>query len=470
MHLHGGLVDQQAAEAVARRLSGGGERAYGAPENWEQVYVVWRTGAMETLKENWSDLARSDRLYRALFRRLLSFASGRIRDGVTATRGAAPPGLTPRQVDDRLASGDDRPFADFDDLTLAVPASSRAVPVDVAAEDELEAELAADTTLEEAALDVEAALAQRHPRAARSRADGSPEAGLAALSRLDPHIRAELDGEVGVAATRSLIGGEVFRRLIRHGVNVGRRVFARYRTGRDHGLHATIAEEIARELYGDLIGSLVWGMMKGDARDHFAVDRLGERLMTAVAANPDLRLGIVAHSAGSIFASDMLIWAAEHDLPLSVDVAFLAPAVRTRKFAEALERSEHRIRRFRSFAMTDELERRDVLLGRGLGFVYPSSLLYLVSGLFEEHAAEGLADAPLVGMERFLDPTSGWLDDLEEGPPVRRVQDFLRAEPGRTVSAVVTGDDGLSSSARSHGGFDDEVATLASVLHFLGRD
>ncbi len=468
LHLHGGLVDQAAAESMAARLSGSGDAAYNAPADWEQIYLVWRTGALETLRTNWTELANNDRLYRALLKRLITFASGKVRTGVAGRSLAADGGFTEAEVARRLSSGDDRPFGDVDDATMADPAASRA-QVDETAEDDLALELERDVDLEDAAADIEAALAEERPGVARSTAGGDPVAGRAALHRLSRPVRAELEVDADAAATRSIFGTEVFRRVIVHGVAIGTRVLRRYRSGRDHGLHATVVEEIARELYGDLIGSVVWGMMKGDASEHFGPEALGHRLISAVAANPDARLLIVAHSAGSILATDMLLWAAREDLPLQADVVFLAPAVRTRKFAEALERSNGAIARFRSFAMHDDLERRDVLLGRGLGFIYPSSLLYLVSGLFEEEAAEGLADAPLLGMQRFVAGDSPWLDDPEEGPPLRRVREFLSEQPNRTVFAKVSGGDGLSCDAVSHGGFDDETATLRSVIHFLGE-
>ena len=162
------------------------------------------------------------------------------------------------------------------------------------------------------------------------------------------------------------------------------------------------------------------------------------------------------------------MWAAHEGIDVKADVVFLAPAVRMELFACALDVAKDKIKRFRLYAMKDELERADNLLGKDLAFVYPSSLLYLVSGLFEEQAAEGLTDAPLLGMQRFLEGMTSWDDDEREGDAIRRVRAFLDEEPNRSVFSEVTGGPGLSSSAKSHGGFDDEEATLASVATFLG--
>src|SRR5262249_13839517 len=90
LHLHGGLVNQAAGEPAAARLSGLGPAAFNAPADWEQIYVVWRTGAFETIRTNWLDLASNDRLYRALIKRLFGFLSGKLRlsDGTGRSAGA----------------------------------------------------------------------------------------------------------------------------------------------------------------------------------------------------------------------------------------------------------------------------------------------------------------------------------------------------------------------------------------------
>lgn len=470
LHLHGGLVDQSAAQAIAQRLSGHGENAYNAPEDWEQVYVVWRTGVFETLRENWTDLARNDRLYNVLLTRLISFLSDKIHSAAFGGRSAfAEKGLTPVEVERRLRSGSDAPFADVDEATSSPLAGSRRAEIDDRAEDDLETLLREDTDLEDAALDIEAHLARDSAATRETVGRGDASVGEASFRRLDARVRENLHVEATAAAARSVFAGEIVRRIIKHALAIGRRTLQRYRVGRDHGLQATVTEEIVRELYGDLIGSLVWGMMKGDASEHFDSGGFGVELGLALspAGTTAPQIMVVAHSAGSIFASEMLLWAERAKISLMIDLVFLAPAVRTSLFSKALDASPGRIRRFRSFVMEDELERKDVLLGKGYGFIYPSSLLYLVSGLFEEHAAEGLADAPLVGMARFLSSDSHWLSDPGEGAALAKVQGFLAATPNRTVRAVASAGAGLNCAAKSHGGFDDDPATLASVIAML---
>jgi hypothetical protein len=60
VHLHGGLVDETNGREIAARLSGRGDRSWKLDDQWIQLYVVWRTGAIETLKTNWTDLVTND--------------------------------------------------------------------------------------------------------------------------------------------------------------------------------------------------------------------------------------------------------------------------------------------------------------------------------------------------------------------------------------------------------------------------
>ncbi len=467
LHLHGGLVDERAARDMATRLSGTGEQSYNAPAEWEQVYVVWRTGALETLSANWRDLAANDRLYRTLLRRLIGIVSDNVGTPmVGGGRGGGPTPLSAKEIDEQLQPGVERPFERFDAVRPVEAAGRGVVASD--ADESLRMAVASDPEIEAAALSVEAAVAETMPAGTRGGVTGDAVEGARSLSNLDADIRIKLQVEAaGQASTRGVFATRVAARLVGSAIAIGLRVLDRYRRGRDHGLHATVTEEIARELYGDLIGSVIWGMMKTDAADHFTPGRLGDELLRAIGANPKARLLIVGHSAGSIFASELLLWAARENVPLKADVVFLAPAVRMERFAKALDAAEDRIGRFRLYAMQDGLEREDALLGRGLAYVYPSSLLYLVSGLFEEHADRTLSDAPLLGMQRFLEGATSWDEDPREGPAIARVRAFLAKEQNRTVLAKVTGGPGLNCDATSHGAFDDEKATLASVATFM---
>jgi hypothetical protein len=80
---------------------------------------------------------------------------------------------------------------------------------------------------------------------------------------------------------------------------------------------------------------------------------------------------------------------------------------------------------------------------------YGKSLLYLVSNAFE-----GKRDIPLLGMQRFL----------EKDPALKAV--FAKAANGfpSLVVAGVNGPEHSVSRSESHGGFDNDPATMNSLL------
>ncbi|MEL7318325.1 MAG: hypothetical protein AAFN04_06760, partial [Pseudomonadota bacterium] len=140
----------------------------------------------------------------------------------------------------------------------------------------------------------------------------------------------------------------------------------------------------------------------------------------------------------------------------------LAPAVRDRYFAETLALAPDRIDRFRMFCLNDQREREDALFGSRWSFLYPSSLLYIVSGLFEDDDQEPNVDAPLLGMERFRRWQGGSLGG-EEDAAAEAVKAFLASKPSSQVYAPSQAGSGLNSDARTHGGVDNDPDTLESV-------
>lgn len=473
VHIHGGLVPQAKGEEIAARLSGSGPHAFNCPGDWEQVYIVWRSGAFETIRTNWMDLAHNDRLYNALLKKLLGFVAGKLKlpDGTGRSAGAVS-GLSPAEIQRRLNAQGDNPFADVDAAVNAGRPLGRGVETPEQDDDSLVQEfstaLRLDPEFTEVAADIDAAI--NPPSAGRGGASGVGDAaaGFAILTRLDAQVRQDLDATVSLSVARAVPSAlGVLKGLIEHAAKIAVRVIKRYRQGRDHHFQATVVEELARELYGDLLGATIWGMMKQDGADHFAPGGLGVALIEAFNAQPLARLLVTAHSAGTIWAAEMLRAAAAKAGP-KADMVFLAPAVRVSQFASALAAGGAMLGRFRSFAMKDEVERADAVLGSGAGWIYPSSLLYLVSGLFENLGANALPDAAILGMQRFqqIDPTV--LADAAEVAAAQSVNAFLQGRADSTVYSKVTGPSpGLSSDSTSHGDFDNEPHTLESVATFF---
>jgi len=475
LHLHGGLVNQAAGQATAQRLGGAAPNGFGLGVDWEQIYVVWRTGPLETLKTNWRDLFENDRLYNVVLRKLIGFVSDKL--GVPDDSGRtafSALNLTPAEINARLRSrppGD--PFADVNVSIERDTPTGRGPTVAAQSDAALQAEftltLQLDPEFNQAVEDIAAALTL-DPVEGRSLAPrGDPVRGREAFERLDADIKTEVMTEVPTTAAGragfSLVAIGKF--LIKHAAAIVIRCIRRFRAKRDHGLYATVVEELAREMYGDLLGATIWGMMKKDAADHFGQGGFGGGLLRVLAASPPSIFAVSAHSAGAIWASALIKAMGDLSNPPPVRLSFLAPAVRADLFAEAIKKGGSAIKAFRMFTMKDELERQDPVLGRALGFIYPYSLLYLVSGLFEEKDADAFPDSPLLGMQRFLLGNPAWLQDEEQILAVQESIQFLTSPDHGVVYSQTNGGAGLSSQANSHGGFDDEPVTLASVATFI---
>jgi hypothetical protein len=227
-------------------------------------------------------------------------------------------------------------------------------------------------------------------------------------------------------------------------------------------------EELLRAAYLADVGKFAWDAMKTKAQRMWIDDGTApgvtgygggyilRRLEALQLARPDITIDVVGHSAGSIAICEMLaaIEADRRRIRLR-NILFLAPAVRLDLFARWIRRGPQIFKRFRMFTMTDAAEKED----RVGGSVYPRSLLYLVSGCFEDRP-----DAGIVGMDRFLrravtsvgrdyDDVRGWLQE-----DTRLVYSPSGADAAQ----------GLQTSALHHGDFDDDPATLASLLFMAG--
>ena len=132
--------------------------------------------------------------------------------------------------------------------------------------------------------------------------------------------------------------------------------------------------------------------------------------------------------------------------------------------------------------MHDALERDDQVWGQDdelpgghdwRRYIYPSSLLYLVSGILESRRNasgewEDEPDMPILGMERFLVETSTYAD--ASFPSIKAVRDWLNADSKRVVWSKVTGHQiGMNSESIDHGAFDNDPATLDSLREIVTR-
>ena len=161
---------------------------------------------------------------------------------------------------------------------------------------------------------------------------------------------------------------------------------------------------------------------------------------SSVAREHRLRVHLVGHSAGSIVLAALIDRLAAREWAFE-SVTFLAPALSVATFEERVAPwiQARRVRRLRQFHLADAIEQRDGTARAALG--YGRSLLYLVSEAFE-----GGRSTPILGLDR----------------------DFpARLRTHRNVGVHIA--PGPASSATSHGAFDDDALTLASVIANMGR-
>lgn len=464
LHLHGGLTDEAAAIANAKRLSGTEPSSWNLGDDWTQVYVVWRTGALETIQTNWTELVHDDRLYQTIQRKLLAFVARKLGVSIPGARGAKPVVLSEAQIQQRITGKQGpRPFDDVDShLPAGQTAGQRAAIFGGQSEADLalefRKELKSDTEFQQAVADIDEAV--NVPSGARAASAGADAvSGEKMLERLDENLQQQLAPPAAISGQpRGLVTVATF--LLEHAAQIALRCFNRFNSGRDHGFHATVVEEICRELYGDLIGAKVWGMMVNDAADHFGNGKFGSALLALLKTNQTQDFVVTAHSAGSIWAAHLLQHMKAEGIPAKVKLFLLAPAIRKDVFAATLDRAGDLVSRCRMITMTDELERRDAVLGHDKGYIYPSSLLYLVSGLFEEQSHEAYVDAPLLGMQRFsqlsgLTPAESAIE--------KRISAFFKQDD----CSIIYSPTPEVSKADSHGAFDEELLTLNTVRNLF---
>lgn len=499
LHFHGGLVSLDAGMAIAERLL---QDYSPSPDvGGYPVFFVWESGTWETIRNNFTELA-DEPVFKQLLRKVVQYTVEHLgaQMPLVAARSFAPGsvgslGDEVKQEFERFwrAPGPNTvPFRD----SQAVPTQSRsAAPVN---EDEILADLEQDfevqralSTLPDLPPGARSAFAATRGAAAQAAPNSNADApGVERRSAFSEVAAHEFSKSSGARGLITLAAVAAFL------VRVLRAMIKRYSAGRDHGLYATSVEELIRafRLAGSSVNewgkALQWNRMKQDTVDAFGPDAnthagtaLLSRLRAAIDSGLDLkRVTLIGHSTGAIHIANWLEHSVRY-LPevLKQNVVFLAPAITYDRFAETLRAYPSSISSFRMFAMQDALERLDQVWGTDADlqqhqdwrrFIYPSSLLYLVSGILESRregdAWVDEADVPLLGMERFFANTKAYPGT--DFPAIREVRAWLTAAPNRLVWSTTMADaaKGLCSGSEDHGAFDDDEQTLAS-LRFLLR-
>lgn len=193
------------------------------------------------------------------------------------------------------------------------------------------------------------------------------------------------------------------------------------------------------------VGRAVWRQMKDDARRSFLPGGGGYQVMQMLfqmnsRLEKPYKIHLVGHSAGAIlqgYLLDSVPTMSVSGKPIE-SLSLMAPACTVDLFDNFYKRrigmdgSPDSVRKATIYRLIDSREEDD-----SVGKVYRKSLLYLVSNAFEE-----LDAAPLLGMEKF--------------------EDHVQLPAGAEV--VYAGRDRQRSDSKTHGGFDNDRATMNNVL------
>ena len=222
----------------------------------------------------------------------------------------------------------------------------------------------------------------------------------------------------------------------------------------------------AFEQFARPLGRPLWEDMKDYALKASAADAgggeaggariFGQALRGLLAQRPggkDVAIHAVGHSAGGIFHSHFVPLLIEGSMSID-SLAFLAPAVRIDLFKQMIvpQLASGAVKRFEMYTMDEEAEKSDDLV-EPLGLtIYGKSLLYLVSNAFEPEQKK----AALLGLDERIraDPQ---ITALFKPAGTHRLE--LSRAKGKPHNPA--------THARMHGCFDNDAATMRSVLETI---
>lgn len=435
LYFHGGLVDEKSGIEAARNIAPHIEQAGCAP-----VCFVWETGLIETITTNFTKISETD-LFNQMLKFLLRRVSKKVGFDFDGGRGSGE-GLSAETIELELQKP--IPFEGYDHI-VADPTSRGSSDLNALAAEGamLEAELIREF---KSYMEVEVELQ-----------------------------RAILSTEVFVSSSESENASRGIFEPIAFFTELARiayRIIRRFIEKRDHGIYPTIVEEILRSIYIAELGAWVWKGMKGKSNQMWQsnVGRVGlsqfvgryfiDKLNAYKIKYPETEISLIGHSAGSIAICNLLNHVAGQSYTFSFNhIILLAPACRTELFKSAVLKHLERYKDVRIFTMSDDYECKDILVP----YVYPRSLLYLVSGVLEEGGK--VSDASILGLERHINFKKPY--DL---PEMEVLNKYLYEDKSYRLSLSVTIDgtsEGLVSKAVKHGEFDDDLSTLKSITHIL---
>lgn len=218
-------------------------------------------------------------------------------------------------------------------------------------------------------------------------------------------------------------------------------------------------------------GKMLWDEMKENAVLSTSLAKGGaslvlELILELLKRDPSVEIHIAGHSAGSIFMGPFLRRFCEAGKTVE-SLNLWAPACTMEFFKEnyAPALAGNRVGRFALFTLKDPAERDDDCAN-----IYHKSLLYLVAHAFEKTPRVFFGDGtPLLGMEKFIlqEPLlfDGDPDELRRKNPASQALAIgSKSVWVRSPNNLDPKLDQFASHSRSHGGFDDDKATVITTL------
>jgi len=182
-----------------------------------------------------------------------------------------------------------------------------------------------------------------------------------------------------------------------------------------------------------------------------------KRLLDKLPAAQVPKIHLVGHSAGSIFHAPLIT--ALNEAGIDIESCTLwAPACTVELFKQhympAIKKK--RIKRFALFALSDKAEQDDHCAN-----IYHKSLLYLVSHAFEDKPRIPLfrPGVPILGMEKYLRQDPDLVALFKSGNA-----DLVISPNNKSLNSID------ASTSSSHGGFDDDPATVRATLRRMLGD
>jgi hypothetical protein len=238
---------------------------------------------------------------------------------------------------------------------------------------------------------------------------------------------------------------------------------------RNHPGVSTMSEEVARGFGIASVGQALWNEMKSDCDGAFSKpDGVGaafiQRLTNFASDGRPVRVVLIAHSAGSIFADAFVRAAANVPVNVTFDVVFMAAAIRSERFANLLASSVvNRITHFRSFALQYPVEQSCGLTdgqSKVVDALFPGSLLYVIAGILEADEV----DAPLGGMDRFIGAYTRFAGIDGDQTIINYATKQRPAVWSPTTNDAAPG---YACEARTHGGMPGDLYSLASMARLI---